>query len=109
MPDCLQVFVRFEGFVPSGHVVMPEEDKSFSLLAKVSLLPGSWLGLLLRIWCFFTFEDVPSFLSFWLKAVEGPFDHVMFCQMLQPRCWLFFDYWAFVLGWIPLYVSEVFT
>ena len=60
MPDSPQVFVRFEGFVPSGHVVMPEEDRSFSLLAKLSLLSGSWLGLLLRIWCFFTFEDVPS-------------------------------------------------
>ena len=29
MPDCPQVFDRFEGFVPSGHVVMPEEDRSF--------------------------------------------------------------------------------
>jgi len=92
MPDCLQVFVRFEGFVPSGRVVMPEEDKAFSLLAMLSLLPGSWLGLLLRIWCFSTVEDVPSFLSLWLKVAEGPCNHVMFCRMLQPRCWLFFDF-----------------
>ena len=37
MPDCLQVFVRFEGFVPSDHVVMPEEDRSFSLFGQVVL------------------------------------------------------------------------
>ena len=109
MPNCLQLFVRFEGFVPSSHVVMPEEDRAFLLLAKLFLLLGSWLGLLLRTWCFSTFEDVPSFLSLRLKAAEGPRDHVMFCRMLQPRCWLFFDFWALVLGWIPLYISEVFT
>jgi len=63
MPDCSQVFVRFEGFVPSGHVVLPEEDRAFSLLAILSLLPGSWPGLLLRIWCFSTVEDAPCFLS----------------------------------------------
>jgi hypothetical protein len=67
-------------------------------LAMLSLLPGSWLGLLLRIWCFFTFEDVPSFLSCWMKAAEGPCDHVMFCRMLQPRCWLFFDFLGFGSG-----------
>ena len=37
MPDCLQVFVRFEGFVPSGHVVMPEEDRTFSLFGYAIL------------------------------------------------------------------------
>ena len=111
VPWCLiifQVFVRFEGFVSFGHV-MPEEDRAFSLSTMLSLLPSSWPGLLLRMWCFSTIEDVPSFLSLWLKVAEGPCDHVMFCRMLQPRCWLFFDFWFLFLGCIPLYISEVFT
>ena len=37
MPDCPQVFVRFEGFVPSGHAVMPEEDRAFSLFGHAIL------------------------------------------------------------------------
>ena len=37
MPDSPQVFVRFEGFAPSGHVVMPERDKTFSLFGRVIL------------------------------------------------------------------------
>ena len=37
MPDSPQVFVRFEGFAPSGHVVMPEEDRTFSLFGHVIL------------------------------------------------------------------------
>ena len=37
MPDSPQVFVRFEGFAPSGHVVMPEEDRAFSLFGRVIL------------------------------------------------------------------------
>ena len=98
MPDCLQVFVRFEGFVPSGRLVMPDMDRAFSLLTMLSLLPGSWPGLLLRMWCFFTVEDVSSFLSLRLEAAEGPCNHVMSCQMVQPRCWLFFRLLSFVFG-----------
>ena len=37
MPDSPQVFVRFEGFAPSGHVVMPEKDRTFSLFGRVIL------------------------------------------------------------------------
>ena len=33
-----------------------------------------------------------------MKAAEGPCDHVMFCRMLQPRCWLFFDFLGFGSG-----------
>jgi hypothetical protein len=81
----------FDGFILSGHAVMPDVDRAFSPLTMFSLLPGSWPGLLLRIWCFFTVEDVLSFLSLRLEAAEGPCNHMMFCRMLQPRCWLFFD------------------
>jgi hypothetical protein len=53
MPDCLQVFVRFEGFVPSGRLVMPDMDRAFSLLTMLSLLPGSWPGLFAKDVVFF--------------------------------------------------------
>ena len=71
---------------------MPDVDRAFSLVTMFSLLPGSWPGLLLRIWCLFTVKDVPGFFSLRLKAAEDPCNHVMSCRMLQPRCWLFFDF-----------------
>ena len=37
MLDFPQVFVRFEGFAPSGHGVMREKDGTFSLFGRVIL------------------------------------------------------------------------
>ena len=89
-------------------VVMPDVDGAFSLLTMFSLLSGWWPGLLPRFWCFFTIEDISSFLSLRLEAVEGPCFRAMLveCYSLVAGCFRLVCYISRVS---PLYISEVFT